>query len=111
MQRLTINEYKSLAANPAARSPIITELSAMPDEYCLNEFEAALLTGLSVKYLRKQRSLDVSRCIPFVKLEPETTIKKSTDKRRRKRVSRSKILYPLGRLRTYLGLKEEMRDD
>ena len=79
----------------------------MPDEYCLNEFEAALLTGLSVKYLRKQRSLSVGRCVPFVKLEPETPVKKSTDKLRRKRVSRSKILYPLGRLRSYLGLKGE----
>ena len=103
--RLDFATYKTLAANPAARSPVITELSAMPDEYCLNEFEAALLTGLSVKYLRKQRSLSVGRCVPFVKLEPETPVKKSTDKLRRKRVSRSKILYPLGRLRSYLGLK------
>ena len=109
MQRLTINEYKSLAANPAARFPVITELSALPDEYCLNEFEAALLTGLSVKYLRRQRSSNVGRCVPFVKLEPETTIKKSPDKMRRKRVSRSKILYPLGRLRSYLGLKGDQR--
>ena len=109
--RLDETTYKNLAANPAARSPVIAELSAMPDEYCLNEFEAALLTGLSVKYLRKQRSLNVSRCIPYVKLEPLTTIKKSTDKLRRKRATRSKVLYPLGRLRTYLGLKEEMRDD
>jgi len=105
--RLDFATYKTLAANPAARSPVITELSAMPDEYCLNEFEAALLTGLSVKYLRKQRSLSVGRCVPFVKLEPETPVKKSTDKLRRKRVSRSKILYPLGRLRSYLGLKGE----
>ena len=79
----------------------------MPDEYCLNEFEAALLTGLSVKYLRKQRSLSVGRCVPFVKLEPETPVKKSTDKLRRKRVSRSKILYPLAMLRSYHGLKGE----
>ncbi len=105
--RLDFATYKTLAANPAARSPVITELSAMPDEYCLNEFEAALLTGLSVKYLRKQRSLSVGRCVPFVKLEPETPVKKSTDKLKRKRVSRSKILYPLGRLRSYLGLKGE----
>ena len=105
--RLDFATYKTLAANPAASSPVITELSAMPDEYCLNEFEAALLTGLSVKYLRKQRSLSVGRCVPFVKLEPETPVKKSTDKLRRKRVSRSKILYPLGRLRSYLGLKGE----
>ena len=105
--RLDFATYKTLAANPAARSPVIIELSAMPDEYCLNEFEAALLTGLSVKYLRKQRSLSVGRCVPFVKLEPETPVKKSTDKLKRKRVSRSKILYPLGRLRSYLGLKGE----
>ena len=73
--------------------------------YCLNEYEVAVLTNLSISTLRKDRAED--RGFPFIKAEPISNISNKPTAASRKRSSSSRVRYPFGRLRDLIGGERE----
>ena len=103
MSYVNSKNYKELTDDQ--RSMLRGQLSKLNDEYCLNEYEVAVLTNLSISTLRKDRSED--RGFPFIKAEPISNISNKPTAASRKRSSSSRVRYPFGRLRDLIGGERE----
>lgn len=103
MSHITREKFPYLTSQE--KSTLRAAISSEPDEYCLTEYEMALLCNYSVPYLRKLRSQD--RGFPFFKDLPLSTHFKSLKSDKRKNSSSATVRYALGAVREKIGLNHD----